>query len=452
MSLERYDEAIQHYEKAAKHDPNNGNRYFDLGYALATNEKLAEAMKNFARAEEFGCAPENLVQLYNILGIICFDLGRHDDALVNLSKAEQLSGVNLDIMQRKAVIYGIKNDIRNGIQTANQIKLVAPSQYLGYQIAFKLLCQSKRFDDAEKELKRASKYTAPSMDYYMDCITFELEKYNVDGDKEHLNNALSLTEESLKTLTPTANEVVESYINAAEIYLQLENPDKTIECLNAAKNPVESFNLGFAVIAVPLVQRELTEYDIELMHESDKAQLYEKYGDYGVEELVASVEPDEYGNREYFTVIEDEQQNVVQAYKLKATDKIEYSPEILDQINRLYIGAYTLKKEFDKVTEYARKLQASESVPNRYIGMYAEANALKERDSPEATAKYEEIIKFFRNAMLRDPTDITAAIFRIQCYIDTKNYEEARRMCELLAEDVRTPLLDKIAEEESKEG
>ena len=50
------------------------------------------------------------------------------------------------------------------------------------------------------------------------------------------------------TSKPTSTEVIESYINAAEIYLQLEDPDKTIDCLNAAQNPAESYNLGFDVI------------------------------------------------------------------------------------------------------------------------------------------------------------------------------------------------------------
>jgi len=67
----------------------NGNRYFNLGYALATSEKAADAIKNLAKADELGCSPENTVQLYNLLGIICFDIGRYKDALVNLEKAEQ---------------------------------------------------------------------------------------------------------------------------------------------------------------------------------------------------------------------------------------------------------------------------------------------------------------------------------------------------------------------------
>lgn len=213
-----------------------------MGYALATSEKAADAIKNLAKADELGCSPENTVQLYNLLGIICFDIGRYKDALVNLEKAEQIIGVDLDILKRKVIIYGMKNDIRNGLLTTNQMKLVAPSDYTGYQLAFKLLCQANRLDAAERELEMAKKYAELSMDYYFDCMTFEIQKYQTDSDKEHYYKALGYINEALTTLKPTVSEALESYINSAEIYLQLENADKTIECLNAAQNPVESYN------------------------------------------------------------------------------------------------------------------------------------------------------------------------------------------------------------------
>ena len=41
----RYDDAIKNYRLALKYDPANGNRYFDLGFALATNDKLADALR-----------------------------------------------------------------------------------------------------------------------------------------------------------------------------------------------------------------------------------------------------------------------------------------------------------------------------------------------------------------------------------------------------------------------
>ena len=40
-----YEEAIKRYSLAVRYDPDNGNRYYDLGFALATHERLADALK-----------------------------------------------------------------------------------------------------------------------------------------------------------------------------------------------------------------------------------------------------------------------------------------------------------------------------------------------------------------------------------------------------------------------
>ena len=450
MSLGHYDEAIKNFRLAVKYDSGNGNRYYDLGFALATNEKLADALKNLAKAEELGCIPENLVQLYNLLGIICFDIGRYDDALVNLSKAEQILGVNMDILQRKVIIYGIKEDIRSGLQTANQIKLIAPSEYIGYKLAFKLLVQAKRLDAAETELGKAERFATPIMDFYFDKMTLELEKYRTDKEKIHFHIALDIIDKALKTVRPEVSGTVDSYINAVEIYLQLEKPDRTIDCLNAAQAPVDAYNNGFEVVEKELSEpASLTEYDIEEMIEEDRERIADEYGEYGLEELAESIEPDEDGNREYFTEIDEEPQESASVFKLDEEEAYELSADNRDQINRLYIGAYTLKKDYERIIEYARVLQASENLSNTYIGKYTEANALKELDSPGWSAKYEELLKFFRDAMIKDPTDIMAVSFRVQCYMDTGNYTEAEELCRLLTKEIREPMLEKIAEAKS---
>ena len=450
MSLGHYDEAIKNFRLAVKYDPGNGNRYFDLGFAFATNEKMADAMKNLAKAEELGCIPENLVQLYNLLGIICFDIGRYDDALVNLGKAEQLIGVDLDILQRKAIIYGIKNDIRSGLQTANQIKLVAPSQYLGYKLAFKLLIQAKRLDAAGTELDKAEKFALPSMDFYFDKMTLELEKYQTDKNKNHFLEALHIIDRALKTVKPEISEAADSYINAAEIYLQLEEPDRTIDCLNAAQAPAEAYNNGFEILEQELTEPEpLTEYDIEVMIEEDRERIAEEYGEYGLEEPAGDMESEEYGSTEYFTEIEEEAPEQAPVLKLDGEQEFVLSEDNRDQVNRLYIGAYTLKKDYGKVIEYAKVLQASGNISNAYIGKYTEANALKELASPEWQAKYRELLRFFRDAMVKDPTDIMAVTFRIQCCMDMENYGEAEELCRLLNKEIRETMLEKIAEAKS---
>lgn len=449
MSMERYEEAVKSYSLAVQYDQSNGNRYYDLGFALATNGKLADALKNLAKADELGCIPENLVQLYNLLGIICFDIGRYEDALVNLSKAEQLIGADLDILQRKAIIYGIKDDIRNGLQTANQIKLIAPSEYIGYKLAFKLLIQAKRLDGARQELDKAERFAAPTMEFYFDRMTYELEQYQTDKEKAHFQAALKWLDKGLKTIKPEVASTVESYINAAELYLQLKDPDKTIACLDAAQVPVEAYNNGFEILESELAAPEpLTEYDIEEMIEADRERIADEYGEYGLEELAESIEPDEEGSREYFTEIDEEPKESISAFKL-AEEKVQLTPENIDQINRLYIGAYTLKKDYEKVITYARMLQASENTQNSYMGKYAEVNARKELDVPGWKENYEEVIRFFRNVMIKDPTDMMAVTFRVQCYVDVGNYEEAEELCQLLAREIREPLLEKIAKAKS---
>lgn len=447
MSLGQYDDAIRNYSLALGHDPDNGNRYYDLGFALASDERLADALKNLAKAEELGCVPENLVQLYSLLGVICFDIGRYDDALINLNKAEQLTGVNLDILQRKAIIYGIKDDMRNGLMTANQIKLVSPSEYMGYKIAFQMLIQSKRLDAAEKELERAGKYALPSMDIYFDRMTLELERYQTDSDKAHFERALEIIDEALRRMKPDVQEVVDSYINAAEIYLQLEDAQRTIECLNAAQAPIDAYNNGFQIRESELTEpRDLTDDDIEEMIEEDRKRIEEEYGDYGLEELAGEIEPDEDGNRNYFTEMDEEPLEEALSFKLEEPEGYKLSADNGDQINRLFIGAYTLLGDFERVAEYARVLQASDSLQNAYIGIYTEANAMKELNLPDWKVKYAEAVKFFRNAMIKDPTDIIAVTFRIQCCIDLGNYAEAEELCSLLAREVREPLQKKIKE------
>jgi len=449
MSMERYDDAIRNYQAAVKSDPDNGNRHYDLGFAYATNNRTANAMSAFAKAEELGCVPENLMQLYHILGIICFDLGRYDDALINLSKSEQLIGVDMDVLQRKAVIYGIKDDVRNGLHTANQMKLVAPSEYRGYQVAFKLLIQAKRLEAAERELTVAKKYAKIGMDYYFDAVTLEIERYGQDHDKKHLETALKKTEESLRNLKPSASELIDSYINAAELNLQLEQADQTIACLNAAQNAVGAYNNGFHVIEQTFETTEFSEFLVDEMAHADMERIENELGVYGLEELVESTEPDFDGNREYLTEIPDEEQETEQP-KLELTSA-EPTQDNLDQINRLFIGAYTLKKDYEQILRYAKLLQGSENTHNNYIGKYTEANALKALDRPEAESKYRELLRFFRNAMIKDPTDLAAVTFRIQCYMDLGEFDEAESVCGLLTKEMREPLLEKIRQAKQAE-
>lgn len=121
----------------------------------------------FAKADEIGCSPNVVGQLYKIMGMLCFDLHRYNDAIINLIKSEKVVGIDMDVLQRKALSYSMSGQTSNGIEVANQMKLLAPTEYLGYRIAFNILLQEERLEEAEKELDRAERFAKPVKELFL---------------------------------------------------------------------------------------------------------------------------------------------------------------------------------------------------------------------------------------------------------------------------------------------
>lgn len=447
MSFEKYDEAIKYYEKAVECEPENGDRYFHLGYALATNSQSAEAIATFAKADEIGCSPEVTGQLYKILGMLCFDLKKYDDAVVNLCKAETIIGIDIEILQRKALSYGMIGEYTKGLEVANQIKLFAPSEYLGYRIAKEILTLQNRDEEAEKEIDRAERFARPCMDFFFDKISFELAKYTEDKEKEHYIRALAYINDSLFALKPEVQNVVDAYINAAEVYVQLEDGEMAVNCLGAAENPIDSFNEGFSINKIeskdalgPIMRP--SEREINRAVEDARR----KYGDRMIEKMGRERERNALRNQnssiDHLTPINKEEEYALE--KLDITIEPTYSQDNLDQINRLYVAAYTLKKEPEHVKLYASRLAKSPNQANQYIGKYSLVKALKDEGYEKIDEEYKDLVKFFRNQSIKDPTDLAAVSFRVQCYIDMKEYDNAEKLCSLLSDELKNPLLEEI--------
>jgi tetratricopeptide (TPR) repeat protein len=139
MSKADYESAIEHYKKSLENDADNGDRYFNLGYAYASDNQPVKALEMFAKADEVGCSPNVVGQLYKIMAMLCFDMHRFNDAILNFIKSEKIIGIDMEVLQRKALSYSMSGDTIAGIEVANQMKLLAPTDYLGYRIAFNIL-------------------------------------------------------------------------------------------------------------------------------------------------------------------------------------------------------------------------------------------------------------------------------------------------------------------------
>ena len=455
MSFEQYDKAVENYKKAVECDPDNGDRFFHLGYALSANNQEAEGLAAFAKADEIGTSPEVAGELYKILGMICFDMRRYNDAIINLCKAETIIGIDMDILQRKALSYGMIGEFAKGLETANQMKLFAPTAYLGYRIAREILMQDNRVEEADEELDRAQRFAKPTSEYFTDRLTSELGKYVETKDKMYLEKAINYVNDSLFVLEPNIDNVIDCYINATEIYVQMEDADMAISCLNAAENPIDSYNNGFMIKRVSQekgsVNVNIRPSEREISRAIEDAR--RKYGEREIERLgrenERNMSKSTNSSGEHLTPIH----RVEDKYELKKLDesqKIVYTEEKTDQINRLYVAAYTIKKDTEHIKVYASRLASSKNNQSVYIGKYSMVKALKDEGYNKIDEEYEDLIRFLRNASIKDPSDLMAMSFRVQCFIDIEEYDKAEKMCELLSDDMKKPLLEQIKEAKTK--
>ena len=449
MSKSDYASAINHYKKAVENDANNGDRYFNLAYAYASDNQQANALEMFAKADEIGCSPNVVGQLYKIMAMVCFDMQRYEDAVLNFIKAEKIIGIDMDILQRKALSYSMSGDTIAGIEVANQMKLLAPTDYLGYRIAFNILLQEERLEEAEKELDRAERFAKPTKDIFFDWVSYELARYHIEQNRIHLNVAIDKLFEGLCVIPPKVEDVIESYVTAADVYVQLENGDMALKCLNAAENPIQSYNLGFSVKEVPELEMQAEGRPSEQHINRVVSEIRRKYGDRRLEAMgreMAARARRSNPDAENITPTLTPEPEVAETPKLESGEKAIYSPEMMDRINRLYVAAYTLKNDNAKIRAYASRLASSGDQQSKLSGTYSLTKALKAEGNPQADEEYRRFLRFLRNEMIKDPSDMFALSLRVQCHIDLGEYDEAEKLCELLSEDLAAPLREQIAE------
>lgn len=452
MSKADYESAINHYKRALENDADNGDRYFNLGYAYASDNQPVKALEMFAKADEVGCSPNVVGQLYKIMAMLCFDMHRFNDAILNFIKSEKIIGIDMEVLQRKALSYSMSGDTIAGIEVANQMKLLAPTDYLGYRIAFNILLQEERLEEAEKELDRAERFAKPSKDLFMDWIAYETARYQLNHDTVHLTTAIDKIYDGLCVLEPSVDAVIDSYVTAADLYVQLEDADMALKCLNAAENPIYAFNSGFSVKIVPELEIKGEGKPSERQIDHAIQTVRRKYGDRRLEVMgreLTSKARKSAANTDNLTPVAEQSAEDTAIPKLDSSIHAEYSIEMLDRIYRLYIAAYTIKNDTTNIKAYASKLANSSDSHSKYIGKYSLIKALRDEGYEKVDEEYRDFLKFLRNEMIKDPSDMMALSFRVQCHVDLGEFDEAEKLCKLLSDDLAQPLREQINEARS---
>lgn len=440
QALGQPDKAVRCFEKAVKCDVTNGDRYVELGIAYGSAEKPLKALEAFAEAENLHCSDDYRGGMYRTLAMLDYDLGRYSDAVVNFSKAQEWLEPDMELLMYKALSYSMDGNIPKAMQTVNEIQHIAPSSYDGYSLAFTFLMHYDLYEEARKELEKAEKWVSPlPMEHYFNTADIEQAQYDSDNDSDHLVIIIETLEKGLKNAHPSINDVVNAYIQVADVYISLEMYENALEFLKASENPVFSFNNDF-----PLFPQYEPEPESPLPDEYFENSQYQDYDISALQEIAEK--------RSYATEDEDDSE-MHEPYRLNKNEPYDFTDDVRERIAMLYVAVYTELKDYSSVIKYADKLIRSRNPQVSSTGRYLEAKAHLDMESPDTVEIYESLISYYRRASIKDPSDITLLTYRVQCYIDLGRYNEAREFCRNLSKTAREPLLKQIrdAEQDSEE-
>lgn len=467
MSLDRPDEAAGYFKKAVEIDKTNGNGYFLLGYSQAMSGNTVEAIKGLTRALENNCDEALKGQIYKMMSMINAEQGDYKNALLNIAQAEQYIGVDYELLQQKAACYASLNDFRQTIFTLNQMKLLQPNNYTAYSLAFHIFMELRMYEEAKAELERAKDYAELNMLYYNDRVAYAImknpENDTAEGLPDKWMNTIKEINTALEKGKPVPNEVFEMYLRASQLYLSLEQPDKAIACLDAAVDPVMSYNEKFSV----LLNNEENDTELSSIPEGltleEEEELMQARWDNGeFEEIsqqisevmydIGEADPDEVTEAiQRYLSPEDgipEKEDKEDEYVLEGAFSMD--PIQKDLRTSLYLSAYEIKQDYDNMLDKARELQASEVISNQYNGIYYELKIGKYKNTENWEKKYRDRINFWTKRMLEDPTDYMSASYRIRSYIDLEDFENAEQLCSCMPAEIKDQLMAEIQKAKTK--
>jgi len=469
LSLGSAEMAEHYFKTATEKDKNNGNIFFLLGYAQAMSGHSSKAVQSLTRALESNCDTSVKGQIYKMISMINTEQGDYDNALTNLSQAEDYIGLDYEILQQRAACLAEIKDYHQTIFVLNQMKLLAPKDYKAYSLAFNIFMELEIYDEAKAELERAEKFADLTMAYYNDRIAYTLlhdpANDNQDNIKSKWMATLKAIDDGLRKGEPTSDQVFELYLRAAQLYLSLENPSMAITILDAAVNPVYAFNNGFSVLSDEVSEESAASTScVELSPEDEEAIMQEKWESGEFDDIREDI-----GNALLDSITEDSDEladeihqylTPVDVIPTAESEKEEYTltgefqmeQVQADMRNSMYIAAYELLGDYEKMLQKARELQASSIVVNQYSGIYYELKVGKYTQKDNWEKKYKERINFWTKRMLEDPTDFISASYRIRSYIDIGDFDNAEQLCACLPTDVKAPLMEEINKAKAQGG
>lgn len=490
VMFKKFDEALQHFEKAVSVDPANGDNYFNLGNAYFFCGKYALALKQYALAEQKGCSEDVLPRMYYQYGMLCSIRQDPRGALVQFEKCEKADkegtmGLNPDLISEKLKMYLMLKDYENAEQTAVQLIMVAPSEYKYYAVYSSILTAHGKFEKAVQVCEDAENYAQLTKEERFSLMFQKAAIYADAGDtnKEYYQKGYDLLKNWLESNpNPEPAQKRQALATLAELCSKMGEFDKGIELakqvlgerdvLMTSKSEGESQKTSETAYSnEPMQSGEAWDEQVDLMLQADMEMIqdnidaglidedmgandengnYDENGnfvhDYG--EAFAGLipetsnEPDETENEESQ---EEPQEESSQKPKLEESER--------EKLSFVLITCYLGKDDFSQAYDEAKHLMTSSDTYFAYYGRYVEALAYRKlcKDKQKIDYKYARTMAYFRTQYLKNAADPLPNLFRVRMYAECGEFAKAKELTSIMGEAERTSLLNYIKQcEETK--
>ena len=413
--------AAQFFSDLVKVNP-TGDYFYLLGQSQAMNDDGMSAIANFEKALQNNCSVENKGKIYKTMALLNVEMGLFEDGLKNIENASEFIGLDLELLKSRYLCYAGMSDYKRAIAACNQMKLISPSSYESYSMAFEILMDLGMYEEAKNELRRAHKSIDPLPQTYFD----DKAKFILVSQTE--NNTEKLTDKILLDILNVYDVALQNlYLNSvdydraftiilrgAQTYLQLNDGKNALRLIDMLWDIPVTYKRRIPILeAVPKTDKELEGvyqsdflYDLSLKTDDERYEAFAK-------------------TKESLTPLKD-----IPNKQTQTTDTPTFAPYDLETsqkeiIRGLEISAYDLIKDYEAELQSAMHLQESASINSSYLGKYVIIRCEKLLGKEKWQIHYQNAIGFWKNQRLINPDDILALSYEIRCLIDIRDFDEA---------------------------
>ena len=232
-NLEKYEEAKVEFQKALKINKKEGVVYFHLGNIEMLIGEKAKGIEFYNNAIAYGFDD---TQVYFSLGLMHEEEDNDDLALRNYSKAIIKDPNRADIQIRKVRLFIKNQHYPEALQSLDELLLSNPDVFEGYHLKFLVLVSLEKLTEAEEVIDSAISLFPKDTGFAIDKASLLITKKQYNEAIEYLNNISNEMEVGLE-------EQHSIEMEKSRVYALLEDMDKTIECLEKAKNISLSYDV-----------------------------------------------------------------------------------------------------------------------------------------------------------------------------------------------------------------